>query len=166
MQKPTGKPGEQTDRIFRCIEIERCIQDAANAAMLGVSLGESLHSRDDDSYDLEEEEDGSGHGEDIHPPLVNDVQFNNDNPEEAGNSNDEDAEVAAASGNVNVSNEGAVLPRPQSLPVFGSGGDARARSVPSSATCRGVTTINNGAVLRRSPLSILNSSGWGRDKKS
>jgi hypothetical protein len=29
-----------------------------------------------------------------------------------------------------------------------------------------VTTINNGAVLRRSPLSILNSSGWGRDKKS
>ena len=27
MHKPTGKPGALTDRIFRCIEIERRIQD-------------------------------------------------------------------------------------------------------------------------------------------
>ncbi len=35
MQKPTGKPGVNTDRIFRCIEIERRIQDDAVAAILG-----------------------------------------------------------------------------------------------------------------------------------
>ena len=35
MQKPTGKPGENTDRIFRCIAIERRIQDEAAAAILG-----------------------------------------------------------------------------------------------------------------------------------
>jgi len=32
MQKPTGKPGENTDRINRCIEIERRIQDEAATA--------------------------------------------------------------------------------------------------------------------------------------
>ncbi len=31
MQKPTGKPGVNTDRIFRCIEIERRIQDEKSA---------------------------------------------------------------------------------------------------------------------------------------
>jgi hypothetical protein len=30
MQKPTGKPGALQDHIFRCIDIERCIQAEAN----------------------------------------------------------------------------------------------------------------------------------------
>ena len=38
MQKPTGKPGAKTDRIYRCIAIERRIQDAANVAILGIDL--------------------------------------------------------------------------------------------------------------------------------
>ena len=47
MQKPTGKPGVNTDHIFRCIEIERRIQDEAAAAILGAESAESAHSRDD-----------------------------------------------------------------------------------------------------------------------
>ncbi len=34
MQKPKGKPGVLSDCVFRCIEIERRIQDEANAAIL------------------------------------------------------------------------------------------------------------------------------------
>ncbi len=48
MQKPTGKPGVSSDHIFRCIEIERHIQDEANATILGADSAESGHSRDDD----------------------------------------------------------------------------------------------------------------------
>ena len=51
MQKPTGKPGALTDHIFRCIAIEHCIQDAANAAILGVDSAESSHACDDGSDD-------------------------------------------------------------------------------------------------------------------
>jgi len=47
MQKPTGKPGAQTERIFWCIAIERHIQDAAAVAILGINSAESKHSRDD-----------------------------------------------------------------------------------------------------------------------
>jgi hypothetical protein len=47
MQKPTGKPGVNTDRIFRCIEIERRIQEEAATAILGAESAESAHSRDD-----------------------------------------------------------------------------------------------------------------------
>ncbi len=73
MQKPTGKPGELTDRIFRCLAIEHRIQDAANAVILGVSLGESRHSRDDGLSDSDDNlvagGDGGGHGEGD-PPLL------------------------------------------------------------------------------------------------
>jgi hypothetical protein len=44
MQKPMGKPGALSNRIFRCMEIEHCIQDEANAAILGVDCAESSHS--------------------------------------------------------------------------------------------------------------------------
>ena len=47
-KKPTGKPDELHDHIFCCISIERHIQDAANAAILGVSSAQSSHSADDD----------------------------------------------------------------------------------------------------------------------
>ena len=39
MQKPTGKPGVNTDRIFRCIEIERRIQDDAATGHFGCGVG-------------------------------------------------------------------------------------------------------------------------------
>ncbi len=54
MQKPTGKPGAQTERIFWCIAIERHIQDEATAVMLGVDSAESNHSRDIGSGSLSE----------------------------------------------------------------------------------------------------------------
>ena len=47
MQKPTGKPGVLSDRIYRCIAIECCIQDEANAAILGADSAESGHSHND-----------------------------------------------------------------------------------------------------------------------
>jgi hypothetical protein len=47
MQKLTSKPGALQDRIFRCIDITHRIQAEANAAILGVDLSESSHSRDD-----------------------------------------------------------------------------------------------------------------------
>jgi hypothetical protein len=45
-KKPTGGPGDNSDRIFRCLEIERQIQRKANAAILGVTSGESDHDND------------------------------------------------------------------------------------------------------------------------
>jgi hypothetical protein len=62
MQKPTGKPSALQDRIFRCIDIERRIQAEANAAILGVDLAESSHSRDDSSSNYSDviEEEGIG----------------------------------------------------------------------------------------------------------
>ncbi len=55
MQKPTGKPGALTDHIFRCLAIERRIQDKANAAILGANLAKSSHGRDDGSSLLSDE---------------------------------------------------------------------------------------------------------------
>jgi hypothetical protein len=45
------------NRIFPCISIERRIQDAANAAILGTSLAESSHAADDDKRILSEVDD-------------------------------------------------------------------------------------------------------------
>ena len=50
-KKPTGRTGENGDRIARCIEIERRIQAAANAAILGVSSAESEHEDEDEDDD-------------------------------------------------------------------------------------------------------------------
>ena len=52
-KKPTGRTGENGDRIARCIEIERRIQEAANAAILGVSSAESEHEDEDEDDDIE-----------------------------------------------------------------------------------------------------------------
>ncbi len=46
MQKPTSMPSAISDRILQCIDIERCIQDKANTAILGVDSAESGHSCD------------------------------------------------------------------------------------------------------------------------
>ncbi len=63
MKKPTGKPGVLLDRHFRCLAIERRIQDRANAAILGIDSAES-NRRDDDgtkSSDDDDDDDAESH---------------------------------------------------------------------------------------------------------
>ncbi len=105
MQKPTGKPGVNTDRIFRCIEIERRIQDDAAAAILGAESAESAHSHDD--------------GESAFSDVAADDPFD---PEldDVGNDGDEEDEEVVAVNAVDDENEAAVAmvhPHPQSLPA-------------------------------------------------
>ena len=160
MQKPTGKPGVNTDRIFRCIEIERRIQDEAAAAILGVESAESAHSRDDgESAFLDVVE------EDPFDPALDDV----------GNDGDEeDKEVVAvnAANDENAVAVAIVRPRPQSLPAFiGRGvgvsgvaspgsfvvpGVGAASSAVSSSASRGGTTrkTNTPKPPRRSSTSL------------
>jgi hypothetical protein len=57
MKKPTGKPGDLLDRHFRCLAIERRIQDRANAAILGIRSAESSHKSDDGSKESNDEDD-------------------------------------------------------------------------------------------------------------
>ena len=45
MKKPSGYPGDLLDRHYCCLAIERCIQDEANAVILGADSAESGHSR-------------------------------------------------------------------------------------------------------------------------
>lgn len=101
MQKPTGKPGVNTDRIFRCIEIERRIQAEAAAAILGADSAESGHSRDDGDSALSD--------------VAQDDDLGNDGDEE----DEEVAAVNAAEAEDDDENEAVVVrPRPQSLPAF------------------------------------------------
>ena len=69
MMKPTGKPGVNNDRIFRCIEIERRIQDEAAAAILGAESAESAHSRDEGDRALSDVEDVDQTQDRTDPPL-------------------------------------------------------------------------------------------------
>ncbi len=120
MQEPTGKPGALQDRIFRCIDIERCIQAEANAAILGVDLAESGHSCNDGSSNysdvIEEECIGANDAADSFkdsPPFAS-IEFNDGRVDEAG---EEDEEVAAANIAVDVvilgeGTEGAAEVRP------------------------------------------------------
>ena len=161
MQKPTGKPGAKTDRIFRCIAIERRIQDAANAAILGIDSAESRHSRDDGSnvssivseVDAAAGGGGDSRGAAVGGSPVEFVQFNNGG---------EDEEIAAANSRTNVVDD-AGRPRPQSVPAaFGSRGSATA-AVPSfSSASRGPP--------RRSPSSMSTTAsgagGGGGGQKS
>jgi hypothetical protein len=123
MQKPTGKPGVNTDRIFHCIEIERHIQDEAAAAILGAESAESAHSRDD--------------GE----SALSDVAAEED---DVGNDGDEeDEEVVAVNAAGDDENEAAVAmvcpPRPQSLPAFvGRGVGASGVESPGAFVVHGV----------------------------
>ena len=57
-KKPTGKPGANTDRIFRCIAIERQILDKTSSGMMGASSLE-----DENNISLTSSE-GSEEGED------------------------------------------------------------------------------------------------------
>ena len=160
MQKPTGKPGVNTDRIFHCIEIERRIQDEAAAAILGAESAESAHSGDD--------------GE----SALSDVAAEED---DVGNDGDEeDEEVVAVNAAGDDENETAVAmvrpPRPQSLPAFvGRGvgasgvespgafvvhGVGAASSAVSSSASRGGAThkTNTPKPPRRSPTSFTSGN--------
>ena len=108
MQKPTGKPGVNTDRIFRCIEIERRIQDEAAAAILGVESAESAHSRDDGESALSDVD----QTQDPFDPALDDV--GND----GGDKEDEEVVAVNAADDENVAAVAMVRPRPQSLPAF------------------------------------------------
>jgi len=116
MQKLTGEPGVLSGRIYRCMEIERCIQDEANAAILGADSVESGHSRNDGDSALLE--------------VLEDIVFC-----DVGNDGDEEDEKVAA---VNTVDENAaavamVRPHPQSLPAFVVGNGVRVSSVESPA---------------------------------
>ena len=51
MKKPTGKPGENSDRTHRCIAIEHKIMEKTQAGMMGIQ-----ESEDEDRGDEVEEE--------------------------------------------------------------------------------------------------------------
>jgi hypothetical protein len=53
-KKPTGKPGNLTDRIYCCLAIERWIQRRASAAILGASSGKPLHKNDQGSKESDD----------------------------------------------------------------------------------------------------------------
>jgi hypothetical protein len=107
MQKLTGKPGENTHRIFRCIEIERRIQDEATAAILGAESADFAHSCDDGESALSD----VNRTQDPFNPALDDVR--NDGDEE-----DEEVVAINAADDENAAAVAMVRPRPQSLPAF------------------------------------------------
>jgi len=107
MQKPTGKPGENTDHIFRCIAIERHIQDEAAAAIFGAESAESAHSRDNGENALLDVA-----AEDPFGPALDDVR------NDGGDEEDEEVEAVNAAEDENKAAVVLFRPRPQSLPAF------------------------------------------------
>jgi hypothetical protein len=98
--------GVNTDRIFRCIEIERRIQDEAAAAILGAESAESAHSRDDGESSFLDVA-----AEDPFDPALDDV--GNDSDEE-----DEEVVAVIAADDENAAAVALFCPRSQSLPAF------------------------------------------------
>ncbi len=146
MQKPTGKPSAISDRILQCIEIERRIQDKANAAISGVDSVESGYSCDNGDS------------------ALSDVGVD-DALDDVGNDGDED-DVEVAAVNTADENDAAVLttvdanmaavatarPCPNLLPVFVGGGVKTPSAVSTLASQGGVSRKTNTPVPpRRSP---------------
>jgi len=138
MKKPTGKPGDLRDRHFRCLGIERRIQDRANAAILGIDSAESSHASDDGSKTSDIDNDGGevaaadvgGLGG---PPA--DIEFSPLRPENEGDDDDEEVAAANNAGEMNAAvahGEDAARVRPQSLPLLN-----RASSAVSAAASQG-----------------------------
>ncbi len=127
MQKPTGKPGVNTNRIFRCIEIEHRIQDEAAAAILGAESAEFAHSRDDGDSALSDVI-----AEDPFDPALDDV--GNDGDEE-----DEEVVAVNAADDENAAVVAIVRPCPQSLPaLIGRGGGESGVASPGAFVLPGV----------------------------
>jgi hypothetical protein len=145
MQKPTGKPGATSDRIFQCMAIEHRIQDEANASILGADSAESSHFRDDGNSALSD--------------VVADDAY-----DDVGDDGDEDDDEVAA---VNTEDENAAVvatasPRPQLLPAFIGGRVGASCAVSTSASRGGVTCKTNTPVPPRiSPTSLSNTSSRG-----
>jgi len=169
MQKPTGKPDENTDRIFRCIAIERRIQEEAAAAILGAGSAVSAHSRDDGDSAL-----SNVAAEDPFDPALDDV--GND----GGDEEDEEVVVVNAVEGENTAAVTLFRPRPQSLPAFVGrgvresgvespgafvvpGGVGAASSAVSSSASRGGTTrkTNTPKPPRRSSTSLSGNISSG-----
>ncbi len=153
MQKPTGKLSAISNRILRCIEIERCIQEEANMAILGVDSAESGHSCNDGDS------------------ALSDVGVD-DALDDVGNDGDED-DVEVAAVNTTDENDAAVLmtvdaniaavatacPHPNLLPVFIGGGVKMPSAVSTLASRGGVSCKTNTPVPpRRSPISLSYTS--------
>ncbi len=114
IKKPTGKPGNNSDQIFRCLKIERHIQRKANAAILGATSGELDHDNNIGSRELDNFSLGSGFNNN---PKVAAATSQND----VGNwladeqANSEEAEVVDAA---TVFPVNANHVHPQLLPTF------------------------------------------------
>ncbi len=167
MQMPTGKPVAQRDRIFRCIAIERRIQDEANAAILGVDSSESSHRRDDGSSfcsDTDIVVAGRGGGnatanvamEDGVPPIY-DIEFNHGKQGDknaGGDEMKEDEEVAAANAAVV---EGGGHPTSAAVSSSSVGGDGQRGGAAGKIK-------EAGAPPRRSLSSMSNITGTGNQR--
>ncbi len=162
MQKQTGKPSAISERILQCIEIKRCIQDKANAAILGVDSTEPGHSRDDGDSAL------SDVGVD---DALNDVGDDGDEDDvevAAVNTVDESDATVPKTADANIAAVATARPHPNLLPVFVGSGVKTPSAVSTSASRGSVSCKTNTPVpLRRSPTSLSYTSSigrWGGDK--
>ena len=163
MKKPTGKPGDLRDRHFRCLGIERRIQDRANAAILGIDSAESSH-RDDDGTKSSDDDDDDGAVAAAEVGVVGgppeDIQFS---PIHEGGDVDEEVAAANNAGEMNAAvarGEDAARARPQSLPLLN-----RASSAVSAAASQGGGGSKSTAP-RRSPSSFVTESGGEGGQKT
>ena len=78
---PTGIHGEQNDIIVKCIQIERDIQDANNAAILGVSSAEDDRYYLDDNSSAQDAPSNAEPEDDdiIFMPIQDGIVINSDN---------------------------------------------------------------------------------------
>ncbi len=58
--RPTGRPGDNSDQIFCYLKIERLIKHTANAAILGATSGKLDHENNQGSRELGDFSLGSG----------------------------------------------------------------------------------------------------------
>ncbi len=132
-KKPTGRRGNNSDQIFRCLEIECQIQCKANAAILGATSGKLDHdnnigSRESDNFSLSS-------GFDYNPGVAAATSQNDDGDRLADEkANSKEVEVVDAA-TVCLVNANRV--HPQSLPTFIGdcpSGNVATRSVVSAMT--------------------------------
>lgn len=158
MKKPTGTPGDLRDRHFRCLRIERRIQDRVNAAILGVDSAESSH-RDDDGTKSSDDDDDDGAAEvGVVGITPEDIQFSPIRPENEGGDVDEEVAAANNAGEMNAAvarGEDAARARPSRA---SSAVSAAASSAFSASASQGG---RNSTAPRRSPSSFVVESGGG-----
>jgi hypothetical protein len=163
MKKPTGTPGDLRDRHFRCLRIERRIQDRVNAAILGVDSAESSH-RDDDGTKSSDDDDDDGAAEvGVVGITPEDIQFSPIRPENEGGDVDEEVAAANNAGEMNAAvarGEDAARARPSRA---SSAVSAAASSAFSASASQGG---RNSTAPRRSPSSFVVESGGGGGEKT